>query len=143
MIAYFEPTDEEIGAILRTTRTVAVVGASNNPARPSHGVLGWLVARGYRVFPINPGLSGTIHGRPVYAKLSDVPEPIDMVDIFRNSEAAGPVVDEALALSPRPKVVWMQLGVSNEAAAQRAAAQGVRAIMDRCPVIEAGRLRLI
>lgn len=133
--------DALIGSILAATRTIALVGASADPTRPSHEVLAYLVARGYRVFPVNPGLAGgAILGRPVYARLADVPEPIDMVDVFRNSDAAGGVVDEALALDPLPKVVWMQLGVRDEVAAARAEAAGVTVVMDRCPKIEAARL---
>jgi uncharacterized protein len=132
--------DGLIDAILRETKTIAVVGASANPARPSHGVLRWLLTRGYRVFAINPGLTGTLLGAPVVPRLADVPEPIDMVDVFRNSEAAGAVVDEALALPVPPKVIWMQLGVVNEDAARRAEAAGITVVMDRCPVIESARL---
>ena len=133
-------SDTLIRSILRGTRTIAVVGASANPARPSHGVMRWLIGRGYRVAAINPGLDGTLLGAPVVPRLDAAPEPIDMVDVFRNSEAAGGVVDEALALASRPKVIWMQLGVIDAAAAARAEAAGITVIMDRCPVIEAGRL---
>lgn len=132
--------DSLIEAILKDTKTIAVVGASANPARPSHGVMRWLIERGYRVFAVNPGLNGTLLGAPVIPRLEAAPEPIDMVDVFRNSEAAGGVVDEALALSPKPKVIWMQLGVVNAEAAGRAEAAGVTVVMDRCPVIEARRL---
>ncbi|MBV1701641.1 MAG: CoA-binding protein [Hyphomicrobiales bacterium] len=134
-------TDEFIRETLKLVHTIAMVGASNNTSRPSFLVLKYLMGRGYRVFAINPGLAGgTIAGAPVYARLSDVPEPVDMVDIFRNSAAAGDVVDEALQLVPLPKVIWMQLSVRHDAAAARAQAQGVRVIMDRCPKIEFGRL---
>lgn len=133
--------DALIGSILDGVKTIAMVGASANAARPSCLVLRYLVAHGYRVFPINPGLAGgTILGEPVFATLADLPEPVDMVDVFRNAEAAGGVVDEALALDPRPKVIWMQLGVRNEAAAARAEAAGLTVVMDRCPKIEYGRL---
>lgn len=135
------PSDAEIASILRDTRTIALVGASPQPARPSFAVMRFLVARGYRVLPVNPGLAGgTIQGLPVFASLADLPEPVDMVDVFRNSEAAGSVVDEALALAPRPRVIWMQVGVSNPAAAARAEAAGLRVVMDRCPKIEYRRL---
>jgi predicted CoA-binding protein len=134
-------TDDYINGVLRAVRTIAMVGASANESRPSFFVLRYLLAKGYRVFPINPGLAGkTIAGQPVFARLADVPEPIDMVDIFRNSEAAGAVVDEALALAPTPKVIWMQLTVRNDAAAERAEAAGLRVVMNRCPKIEYGRL---
>ncbi len=127
--------------ILTQTRSIAMVGASANVARPSYFVLKYLSGRGYKVFPINPGLAGgEIHGLPVFATLAAVNEPIDMVDIFRNSEAAGGIVDEALALDPLPKVIWMQLGVRNDAAAERAEARGVKVVMNRCPKIEFGRL---
>ena len=133
--------DPYIREILEVSRTIAMVGASANVARPSYFVLKYLQERGYCLFPINPGLAGgEIHGRKVFARMSDVPEAIDMVDVFRNSEAASGIVDEALALAPLPKTIWMQLGVRNDAAAERAAAQGVRVVMNRCPKIEFGRL---
>ena len=133
--------DRLIGTILDSVRTVALVGASAHQARPSFAVLRYLVTHGYRVFPINPGLAGgDLQGLPVYARLADVPEPIDMVDIFRNSEAAGAIVDEALALVPLPRVIWMQLTVRNDAAAARAEAAGLQVVMNRCPKIEFGRL---
>ena len=133
--------DEMIRATLLGVKTIAMVGASNNNVRPSYFVFKYLQGRGYRVIGINPGLAGKeILGTPVYASLAEVPEPVDMVDIFRNSEAAGAVVDEALALDPLPKVIWMQLSVRNDAAAARAETRGVRVIMNRCPKIEFGRL---
>ncbi len=133
--------DALIGTVLHRTSTIALVGASANAARPSSLVLRYLVAHGFRVFPVNPGLAGgTIQGLTVQASLADVPEPIDMVDIFRNAEAAGSVVDEALALDAKPRTIWMQLGVRNDAAAARAEAQGLTVIMNRCPKIEFGRL---
>ena len=133
--------DALIRDILATTRTIAIVGASANPARPAFFVLKYLQQRGFRVIAVNPGLAGgTIEGAPVFARLADIPEPVDMVDIFRNSEAAGGSVDEALALAPLPKVIWMQLTVRNDEAAARAAAKGLRVVMDRCPKIEFGRL---
>jgi predicted CoA-binding protein len=134
-------SDETIRAILHRVKTIAMVGASNNVARPSYFVFKYLLGRGYRMIGVNPGLAGgDILGAPVYARLADIPEPIDMVDIFRNSEAAGPIVDEALALSPLPSVIWMQLTVRNDPAAARAEAKGVQVIMNRCPKIEYGRL---
>jgi predicted CoA-binding protein len=133
--------DATILNILRSVKTVAMVGASANEVRPSFFVLKYLHLRGYRMFPINPGLAGkTILGLPIYGRLSDVPEPIDMVDIFRNSDAAAGVVDEALALEPLPKVIWMQLGVRNDEAAARAEARDITVVMNRCPKIEFGRL---
>ena len=133
--------DEMIRETLLSVKTIAMVGASNNVVRPSYFVLKYLLSRGFRMIAINPGLAwGAILGAPVYARLADVPEPIDMVDIFRNSEAAGGVVDEALALSPLPKAIWMQLAVRNDEAAARAEAAGLRVIMNRCPKIEYGRL---
>ena len=133
--------DSYIRSILTKTKTIALVGASNNPARTSWIVLKYLLARGFEVFPANPGLAGQeIFGRRVFAALADVPQPLDMVDIFRNSDAAGAVVDEALALPVPPKTIWMQLSVRNDAAAARAEAKGVQVVMNRCPKIEWGRL---
>lgn len=127
--------------ILRSVKTIAIVGASDKETRPSFGVFAFLLARGYHVIGVNPGLAGkSVHGAPVVKCLADIPEPIDMVDIFRNSEAAGAIVDEALALEPRPQTIWMQLGVQNDAAAARARAQGVKVVMNRCPKIEYERL---
>jgi uncharacterized protein len=134
-------SDEYIRGILDSVKTIAMVGASANQARPSFFVLKYLAARGYAMLPINPGLAGgTIEGIKVYHSLAEAPGPIDMVDIFRNSEAAGAVVDEALLLTPPPKVIWMQLSVRNDAAAARAEARGVKVVMNRCPKIEYGRL---
>ncbi len=134
-------SDAHIRSILRTTKTIALVGASANEARTSWIVLKYLLARGYRVFPINPGLAGKeILGQKVYASLADLPSPVDMVDVFRNSEAAGAVVDEILALPWLPKTIWMQLSVRNDEAAARAEAKDVQVVMNRCPKIEWGRL---
>lgn len=136
-------SDDDIRRILTETRTIALVGASNNPDRPSNRVLGFLVGRGYRVFAINPGLAGKeIHGAVVYASLADLPEPVDMVDVFRNSEAAGETIDEAMALATPPKTIWLQLGVVNAAGAARAEGRGISVVMDRCPAIESPRLGL-
>ena len=133
--------DEMIRATLLGVKTIAMVGASGSNVRPSYLVFKYLQGRGYQVVGVNPGLAGKeILGAPVYATLADVPSPIDMVDIFRNSEAAGAVVDEALALDPLPKAIWMQLTVRNDAAAARAEARGLHVIMNRCPKIEYGRL---
>jgi len=133
--------DDYIRAILLDVKHIAMVGASANTARPSYFVLKYLSERGFRILPINPGLAGgDILGLPVYASLAAAPGPIDMVDVFRNSAAAGAVVDEALALDPLPRVIWMQLGVRNDAAAARAESRGVKVVMNRCPKIEYGRL---
>ena len=143
MIPHNAVADDDIRAILRSVRTIALVGLSANPGRDSHVVFGFLLGHGYRAVGVNPGLAGqTIHDAPVYGRLADVPFAIDMVDIFRNSQAAGSVVDEALALRPPPKVIWMQLGVVNDAAAAKANAAGITAVMDRCPKIEITRLSL-
>lgn len=134
-------SDAAIAAILRDARSVALVGASADPSRPSHGVMAWWLRRGVRVVPVNPGLAGgTILGQPVVGRLADVPSSVDLVDVFRRSDAAGAVTDEALALDPLPRVIWMQLGVRDDAAAARAEAAGLAVVMNRCPVIEAGRL---
>ncbi|GAC1330569.1 MAG: CoA-binding protein [Beijerinckiaceae bacterium] len=133
--------DDTIRRILKSVHTIAIVGASNNNARPSYFVLKYLQSRGYRILATNPGLAGKdILGAPVYAHLADVAEPIDMVEIFRNSAAAEGIVEEALALNPLPKVIWMQLGVRNNAAAASAEAKGIEVVMNRCPKIEYGRL---
>ncbi|MGB7046001.1 MAG: CoA-binding protein [Methylocella sp.] len=129
--------------ILLTVRTIAMVGASDKETRPSYRVFAYLLARGYHVIGVNPGLAGkSVHGAACYKTLADVPGPIDMVDIFRNPAAAWGVVDEALALDPRPWVIWMQLGVRDDAAAARAQALGVKVVMNRCPKIEYERLAI-
>jgi predicted CoA-binding protein len=133
--------DSYIRGILHSVKSVAVVGASPKDNRPSHFVVKYLNERGYKVFPINPGQGDSeIAGIKSYAKLSDVPEPIDMIDVFRSSDAVPGVLEEALKLSPRPKVFWMQLSVRNDEAAKRAEEAGMRVVMDRCPKIEYGRL---
>ncbi|MGE3831294.1 MAG: CoA-binding protein [Parvibaculaceae bacterium] len=127
--------------ILRSVRVIAMVGASDNIVRPSYFVMKYLLDKGYRVIPVNPGLAGKdILEQRVYGSLADIPEPLDMVDIFRNSQAAGQIVDEALALPQKPNVIWMQLGVRNDEAAARAEAQGVKVVMNRCPKMEYGKL---
>ncbi|HEV1999116.1 MAG TPA: CoA-binding protein [Xanthobacteraceae bacterium] len=133
--------DAYIRGILNSVTNVAIVGASPSDNRPSHFVVKYLARRGYRVFPVNPGHGGkTIANIPAYAKLADVPEPLDMVDVFRNSEHVPGVLDEVLKLPHRPKVFWMQLGVRNDGAAARAEAAGMQVVMNRCPKIEYGRL---
>jgi predicted CoA-binding protein len=130
-----------IRGILQEVKTVALVGASNNAVRPSFLVMKYLLDKGYAVIPVNPGLAGQqILGQTVYAALKDIPVKIDMVDIFRNSDAAGPITDEALELRPKPGVIWMQLSVRDDAAAARAEAAGVQVVMNRCPKMEYGKL---
>lgn len=135
--------DSLIRKILTETRTIAMVGASPNWVRPSNFAMKYLQQKGYRVIPVNPGSAGQqIHGENVYASLNDIPEQFDIVDIFRNSEAAGPIVDEAIEIAADKgiRVIWMQLAVRNDEAAARAEAAGLTVIMDRCPKIEFGRL---
>lgn len=123
--------------ILAAVKVIALVGASANAARPSFGVMKFLLARGYDVIPVNPGLAGQeLLGQRVYASLADVPRPIDMIDVFRNSDAIGALVVEAMELSPLPKVIWTQLGVRNDDAALIAEAAGIKVVMNRCPAIE-------
>jgi hypothetical protein len=127
--------------ILRSVKTIALVGASNNEVRPSFFVMQYLIDKGYDVIPVNPSIAGnTILGRQVFGSLADIPQPIDMVDIFRGGEAAGAVTGEALALKPLPKVIWMQLRVRNDDAARRAEASGIKVVMNRCPKMEYGKL---
>ena len=136
-------SDTTIAHVLGGVRTIAMVGASANTSRPSYFVLKYLVAKGYRVIPINPGLAGQeIAGQKVVALLADLTGPIDMIDIFRNAEAALEVVREAIPLKDKLglKVIWMQLGVRNDQAAAEAEAAGLTVIMNRCPKIEYGRL---
>ena len=130
-----------IAGILNTVKTVAMIGASPNDVRPSFFVLKYLLAKGFSVFPINPGHAGKeILGRKVYGKLADIPEAIDMVEIFRTNDAVPGIVDEVLRLDPLPKVIWMQLGVRHDEAAARAEAAGIKVVMNRCPKIEYGKL---
>ena len=129
-----EETDIFLRDILSSVKTIAMVGASNRMSRPSFGVFEFLQSHGYYVIGVNPKLAGEkVHGTLFYGSLAEVPKPIDVVDIFRSSLAAGEAVNEALAIDPKPKVIWMQLGVRNEEAASRARALGVKVVMDRCP----------
>ena len=134
-------SDAEIADLLTSVHTIAMIGASDRPDRASYGVMTFLQDHGYRVMPVNPAITGeTVHGEFVWRELSEIGEPIDMVDVFRNSEAAGDAVDQAIAAGA--KAVWMQLGVVNEDAATRAEAAGLKVVMDRCPKIEIARLGL-
>jgi predicted CoA-binding protein len=133
--------DAYIRGILNTVKTIAVVGVSANTSRPSYFVFKYLLERGYRMIPVNPGLAGReLLGRTVYATLLDIPEPVDMVDVFRASQHVLAIVEQALQMQPRPGVIWMQLGVRNDEAAERAEANGLKVVMNRCPKIEYGRL---
>ena len=133
--------DAYIRGILDEVKTIAVVGASANTVRPSYFVVKYLISKGYDVIPVNPGHAGReIAGAMTQASLADIDRPVDMVDIFRNSEAAAGVVEEALTLDPLPKVIWMQLSVRNDEVAKLAEARGVKVVMNRCPKIEYARL---
>jgi predicted CoA-binding protein len=132
---------EDIADLLQNSRTIAMVGASDNPSRPSFGVMKFLQDQGYRVLPVNPRITGEhVHGEYVWRDLSQIGEPIDIVDIFRKSEEAGDIVDQAIAVGA--KAVWMQLGVMDGAAAKRAEDAGLKVVMDHCPKIEFARLGL-
>jgi predicted CoA-binding protein len=133
--------DAYIRGILNTVKTIAVVGVSPKVVRPSYFVFKYLLERGYRMIPVNPAQAGDeLLGQRIYATLADIPEPVDMVDIFRNADAALGVVREALTLRPKPSVIWMQLGVRNDEAAKLAEDAGLKVVMNRCPKIEYGRL---
>ena len=133
--------DSYIRGILNTVKTIAMVGASEKENRPSYFAFKYLLERSYTMIPVNPGHAGhEILGQRIYAKLSDIPVAIDMVDIFRGSQYALGIVQEALTLAPRPAVIWMQLGVRNDEAAALAEANGMKVVMNRCPKIEYGRL---
>ena len=135
-------SNEEIATLLKTSRTVALVGASARPERDSYTVMSFLQAQGYRVIPVNPGLAGqTLLGETVVGTLADIKDPIDIVDIFRNSDAAGQPIDQAIGVGA--SAVWMQLGVINPQGADRAEAAGLKVVMDRCPKIEIPRLGLL
>lgn len=135
------PDDDHIRDVLGSVRTIAVVGASPKPERPSNGVLRFLLAAGYDAIPVNPGQDGkTIAGQTVYSRLSDIPKPVDMVDVFRRSDALPNLVDEVLQMNPRPTVLWTQLGVIHPESTGRAEAAGMKVVVDRCPAIEYPRL---
>ena len=134
-------SDDYIRGILNTVKSIAMVGASEKENRPSYFAFKYLLERGYAVIPVNPGHAGAdMLGRRIYARLADIPEPVDMVDIFRAARYALPIVQEALALKPRPQAIWMQLGIRNDEAAALAEANGLKVVMNRCPKIEYGRL---
>jgi hypothetical protein len=149
--------DSYIRGILNTVKTIAMVGVTANTSRPSYFAFKYLLERGYRMIPVNPGLAfphphppphagegkgggQELLGQKIYAKLADIPEPVDMVDIFRASRYALGIVEEAVALEPRPQVIWMQLGIRSDEAAQLAERNGIKVVMNRCPKIEYGRL---
>ena len=133
--------DSYIRGILNTVKSIAMVGVSATTSRPSYFAFKYLLERGYRMIPVNPGLAGgEILGQRVYAGLAEIPEPVDMVDIFRAPAHAPSIVEEALALEPRPQVIWMQLGIRNDEAAKLAEGDGLKVVMNRCPKIEYGRL---
>jgi uncharacterized protein len=133
--------DHYIRGILNTVKTIAMVGVSANVSRPSYFAFKYLFERRYHMIPVNPGLAGgELLGQKVYGKLADIPEPVDMVDIFRASQYSVGIVQEALAMNPRPQVIWMQLGIRNDEAAALAEAGGMKVVMNRCPKIEYGRL---
>lgn len=133
--------DNEIAGLLQQVKTIALVGASDNPARASFGVMAYLLSQGYQVTPVSPKLAGQmLLGQQVYAKLADIPHPIDMVDVFRNAEAAYAVAQEAIAIGA--KALWLQIGVINEQAEALAHEAGLKVVMDRCPKIEIPRLGL-
>jgi predicted CoA-binding protein len=133
--------DSYIRGILNTVKTIAMVGVSPKESRPSYFAFKYLLERGYRMIPVNPGQVGKdLLGQKVYAKLADIPEPVDMVDVFRAAQYAPAIVREALGLKPRPGVIWMQLGVRSDEAARLAEDNGLKVVMNRCPKIEYGRL---
>ena len=133
--------DGYIRGILNTVKSIAMVGASAKDNRPSYFAFKYLLERGYNMIPINPGLAGKeLLGKTIYGRLSEVPEAVDMVDVFRAASYAVPIVQQALALNPKPRVIWMQLGIRNDEAAALAEANGMKVVMNRCPKIEYGRL---
>lgn len=140
-MAFANPSDDRIAALLNGAKTIALLGASANPARDSHEVMAFLQRKGHRVIPVNPGLAGqTLLGETVYAKLGDIPDKVDLVDVFRASEYVAGVVDEAIAA--KAPAIWTQLGVVDAEAAERATAAGITVVMNKCPKIEYPRLGL-
>jgi len=134
-------SDDQIRDILQSVKTIALLGASPKPERPSNGVMEFLLSKGYRVIPVNPGRAGKdIHGQRVVARLADIEGPVDMVDVFREPYSLPGIVDEVLAMKHRPKVLWTQLGVVHEEAGKKAVDAGLTVVMDRCPAIEYPRL---
>ena len=133
--------DAYIRGILNTAKTIAMVGVSANVSRPSYFAFKYLLERGYHMIPVNPGLAGReLLGQKAYARLLDIPEPVDMVDVFRAPQFVVPIVEETLKMQPRPRVLWMQLGVRSDEATAKAEAAGLKVVMNRCPKIEYGRL---
>lgn len=140
-MAFANPSDEDIAALLNGAKTIALLGASANPLRDSNDVMGFLQRKGHRVIPVNPGLAGqTLRGETVYAALGDIPDKVDLIDVFRASEYLSTIVDEAIATGA--PAIWTQLGVIDEAAAARAVGAGITLVMNRCPKIEYPRLRI-
>ena len=138
----YEP--DYLRRILTDVKTIALLGASSNPDRPSHGVMRFLLSRGYRVFPVNPGQAGKeILGQKVYAKLADIPEPVDMIDVFRAPEYLSAIVEEAILLPERPSVIWGQRSVRDANSAAKGEAYAMEVVMDRCPAIEYPRLNIV
>lgn len=128
-MSHVNPTDDELRALLTSSTTIAMVGASANPEKPSHGIMKRMLAAGYRVIPVNPK-EAEVLGQKAYASLADIPDPVDIVDVFRKSEDTPAIADEAIALGA--KTLWLQAGVTNDEAARRAKAAGLNVIMDRC-----------
>jgi predicted CoA-binding protein len=141
MTAFANPPDEAIARLLNGAKTVALIGASANPARDSHEVMAFLQSKGHRVIPVNPGLEGkTLLGERVYAQIGDIPEPVDMADVFRASEYVSGIVDACIAAGV--PAIWTQLGVVDTEAAARGVAAGLTVVMNKCPKIEYPRLGL-
>jgi predicted CoA-binding protein len=134
-------SDDYIRSVLRGVRTIALVGASSNTVRPSYFVFKYMMERGYDVIPVNPGQAGNrMLGKTFVASLTDIGQPVDMIDVFRSPDQVMPVLDATLAMLPRPKIFWLQIGVRNDKAAAKAEAAGLQVVMNRCPKIEYGRL---